>query len=450
LRLARGIVGAGLLLAACSPAAPIAAPVVTLPPPPAPPAESAKATTPAPADTTLSEIESREKVRAMIARVSRARGLPALREVPIKVLNRDQILARIKAHVDDDVPKESIVDEGEALAALELVPPSYDFLEGSYRLIQGRIAGFYEPADGTMYLVDDLDDDEAEETLAHELDHALQDQTYPLAPMMKYAPSQSDRLGAAHALVEGDAMSAMYDVVAGSAFNVNDKLFQGLATASTALSAQGSAAPYVLQASLIAPYSDGFSFVQALRQKGGWPAVDQAWRALPETTEQLLHIEKYLAREPAIVVPVPATDALGAGFHAVLDDVMGEQSLRIALEAWAGRAAAIPAAAGWGGDRYVVARRDAGGQHEIALGWHLVFDTDKDAHEMAAVLEKRFGKACKERDLLGPIAWASRGRDVAIAGGPFERRAAGAPPTSAGTCKTVAGWPRAMLAAAKP
>lgn len=431
-----------MILAACSPAGPIASPTVAAPAPAVPPAPSAKA---AIAEPTPAEIESRKKVRAMITKVSRARGLPALHEVAIKVLDRDQILARIKAHVADDVPQASIIDEGEALAALELVPPEYDFLEGSYKLIQGRIAGFYEPEDQTMYLVDDLDDDEAEETLAHELDHALQDQTYPLAPMMKYTPGQADRLGAVHALVEGDAMSAMYDVMAGSAFNVSDKLFQSLATASTALSAEGSAAPYVLQASLIAPYADGFSFVQALRTRGGWPAVDDAWRALPDTTEQLLHVEKYEAREPAIAVAVPATTALGPGFRAALDDVMGEQSLRIALEAWVGRAVAVPAAAGWGGDRYVVARREVGALHEIALGWDLVFDTDKDAEELAATLEKRFGKACRERPLLGPVTWARRGREVAIAAGPFARAAAGATPKSAGTCSVTTAWAKAML-----
>ncbi|MFS8066293.1 MAG: hypothetical protein ACMG6S_07960 [Byssovorax sp.] len=434
-----------MILAACSPAGPSASPPIMPPAQVTLPAASAAAQEREP---TPAEVETRKKVRAMLTRVSRARGLPALREVAIKVLDREQILARIKAHVDDDVPKEAIIDEGEALAALELVPSEYDFLEGTYRLIQGRIAGFYEPEDRTMYLVDDLDDDEAEETLAHELDHALQDQTYALAPLMKYAPSQADRLGAVHALVEGDAMSAMYDVVAGSAFNVSDKLFQSLATASTALSAEGSAAPYVLQASLIAPYADGFSFVQALRTQGGWPAVDGAWRALPDTTEQLLHLEKYTAREPAIAVAVPATGALGAGFRAVHDDVMGEQSLRIVIEAWTGRAVAVPAAAGWGGDRYVVARRDTGAQHEVALGWHLVFDTDKDADEMAAVLEKRFGKPCRERERLGPMSWARKARALAITAGPFERSAAGARPKSSGTCKTAAAWAQAMLAAA--
>ncbi len=440
---ARALAGAVLLLAACSPAGPIAAPTIDPPAPLTPPAASVAASEREP---TPAEIESRKKVGAMLTRVARARGLPARHEVAIKVLDREQILARIKAHVDDDVPKESIIDEGEALAALELVPPEYDFLEGSYRLIQGRIAGFYEPEDKTMYLVDDLDDSEAEETLAHELDHALQDQSYPLAPMMKYAPGQADRLSAAHALVEGDAMSAMYDVVAGSAFNVSDKLFQSLAMASTALSVEGSAAPYVLQASLIAPYADGFSFVQALRTQGGWPAVDGAWRALPDTTEQLLHFEKYATHEPAIAVAVPATTALGAGFRAALDDVMGEQSLRITVEAWAGRAVAVPAAAGWGGDRYVVARRDAGATHEVALGWHLVFDSDKDADEMASVLERRFGKTCRERERLGPVAWARTARALAITAGPFERSAAGARPKSAGTCKATAAWARAVLA----
>jgi hypothetical protein len=106
----------------------------------------------------------------------------------------------------------------------------------------------------------------------------------------------------------------------------------------------------VLQRSLTAPYADGLVLVQALRRRGGWPAVDAVWRALPDTTEQLLHLDELDAREPAKPVSAPPNARLGSGFHPALDEVMGEQSLRILLEEWTRRAEAASAAAGWGGD----------------------------------------------------------------------------------------------------
>jgi hypothetical protein len=296
-----------------------------------------------------------------------------------------------------------------------------------------------------MYLVDDLDDAEAQETLAHELVHALQDQSYPLGPMLKYKPGESDRLAAAHALVEGDATSAMLDVVAGSAFNIDEALLRKLVAISTALSTVGDT-PRALQESLSVPYTDGFAFVQRLRRQGGWPAVDAVWRALPETTEQLLHPEKLASREAAIVIPPPPVDALGPGFRAVFDDVMGEQGLRIAFEDYGHRDAAAQAAAGWGGDRLVVARRDrpeAPDRPEFAVAWRLQFDTAADAKEAAKLLEGRFGRACRPRADLGPIVWTHRGSDVALAAGPYER--AGRTAKGTGSCATTRRWLEAVV-----
>ncbi|MEO7329961.1 MAG: hypothetical protein ABI193_15405, partial [Minicystis sp.] len=428
--------------AACGP------PPVSVSTPRPAPTPLASAPHAAPASESPAAAAERARVAQMVVRVAAARGLPVLRPVAVGVLNRAQLLAKIRAHVEKEMPPETIVHEGEVLAALELVPDDYDFLEGSYKLIQGRIAGFYEPSDQTMYLADDLDDSEAEETLAHELVHALQDQSFSIAPMIRYRPGDGDRLAAAHALIEGDATSAMFDVVAGSAFNVSERMFAGLVAASTALSAEGAATPHLLQASLGAPYTDGFHFVQALRADGDWAAIDSALRALPTTTEQLLHPAKYAAREPAIPVAAPTIAPLGEGFRAVLDDVMGEQGLRLGFAEWTHRDEAERAAAGWGGDRYVVARRDLPGAsppHEVALGWRMIFDSAHDAGEAAAVLRARFGAGCKERPTLGPLAWKLDGRAVALAAGPFARTTP--KPKSTGSCAVAQAWVTAMLKA---
>ncbi|WP_437334438.1 hypothetical protein [Sorangium sp. So ce394] len=384
---------------------------------------------------------TQDEVARVLARVAKARGLPVLREVRSRVLTRGEILARVRAHVEREIPEGVLDHQREVLAALELIPADYDFTTGMYRLLEGRIAGFYEPEDATMYLVDDLSETEAEETLAHELVHALQDQSFSLGRLLRFKAGDSDRLAATHALVEGEAMSAMFDVLVGSAFQMDESTLRKLVAMSTALSSVGDT-PLALQESLGAPYTDGFAFVQALRRDGGWASVDAVWRALPETTEQLLHPEKLAAREPAVEVAVPTAAALGPGFRVVFDDVMGEQALRITFAAYAHREAAIGAAAGWGGDRYAVVQRDDPQdptRRAFALAWRLRFDRAADAAEAGKVLERRFGKACQQRASLGPLAWTARGSDVAIVAGPYERRGGGEA-RAAGTCAGAKAW----------
>jgi hypothetical protein len=388
-----------------------------------------------------------QEVQAMLARVASARQLPIKRPVASRVLDRDAVLARVREHVERDVPLDVVAKQGDALVALELVPPDYDFVAGTFRLLGGRIAGFYEPDDRTMYLVDDLERASADETLAHELVHALQDQSFSLAPMLKFTPGDGDRISAAHALVEGDAMSAMFDVELGSSFRVSIDRLRTLMSASNALSSVAASTPHVLQAALAAPYTDGFALVQQLRLRGGYAEVDRVFRDLPATTEQLLHLDKLDAREPAMKVAVPSVAPLGAGFTAVLDDVMGEQGLRLALEEWVSRPVAEIAAAGWGGDRYVVAERKSadGARRAIAMAWHLRMDTLRDRVQLERVLAERFGRGCRERADLGPIAWRSRGEDIVVVAGPFEREAGGS--RSAGSCEGAAKWLTALLAA---
>lgn len=443
-RLAPSCAALAVLAVACSPRAPTPlAPLGALPEAPAP--SSTALVAPAAPPAQAPSAEELAHVRAMLLRVSAVRGLPILRDVACRVLDRDEILSKIKAHVEKDVPLDVAADQGEVLAALELVPPDYDLIAGILRLVGARIAGFYEPEDRTMYLVDDQDDGQLEETLAHELDHALQDQSFPLSPRLKFQKGASDRTTAGHCLIEGDAVSATLDVELGSAMRVSESMIAKLFAFSTALSEVGATTPHVLLEELVSPYTDGFAFVQALRRRGGWAAVDEAWRHPPETTEQLLHIDKYDAREPAITIAAPSVGALGAGWSASLDDEMGEQGVRLIVGEWTTGHAAAAAAAGWGGDRLVVARRaGAAGRQELALAWHVRMDTVKDAEELAAVLSAQMGARCRERPRLGPLTWKRKGAALVVVAGPYAReggRAAG----SAGSCAQASGWVDAIL-----
>ena len=217
------------------------------------------------------------------------------------------------------------------------MPPDYDYEAGTFRLLEAQLAGFYEPHDKTMYLAADSADRAADATLAHELVHALQDQVFHLGAQLAYKPESNDRASAIEALAEGDATSAMMDVLLAethrAATDVSDDVFAAEVESSMSTGPDTGHVPRVLAASLVAPYVDGVLFVHALRRKGDWSAVDKAWHSPPQTTEQLLHLEKFESQEKPESVPAPGPPA-GSGWKRAYDDVFGEQGLRIVAEEW--------------------------------------------------------------------------------------------------------------------
>lgn len=443
----RALAAGASLVVACGPT-PGASPPPVLDPKPSESASASAAASGSGAAEAPRPTASEAALAAMLARVSEARGLPVLAKVALRTLDRATIEKMIREKAVRELPPDVLGNETEAMVALGLVPPSYDATEGMFTMIGASIAGFYEPEDRTMYLASDLSAAERDETLAHELVHALQDQHYSLGPLFKYRPDADETLAAGHALAEGDATSAMFDVARGDEMGVDEALFSQMARES--IDKLASKVPSVLRASLISPYTDGFSFVQALRRRGGFAAVDAAWRALPTTSEQVLHLDKYDAREPAIALSPPPGAALARpkerrSFGQVYTQVLGEQGLRIVLEAWTDAERAARAAAGWGGDRYVLLRGEGAAAGENALAWHLRFDTESDAREMATVLASQAHGDCVARPDVGPFAWSRAKRDVALVMGPYLRT--GKDVKGTGTCKEAKAWLASILAA---
>jgi hypothetical protein len=396
-------------------------------------------------------------IAKMLKKVVVARGLQTKAAVPGQVLPRKELLDRVRAHVAREVPKEAIRQEGLILQLLGFVPPQFDYEKETFALLEAQLAGFYEPSDKTMYMAGDLDDDNASATLAHELVHALQDQYWDLAKRSAYKPSQGDQSSATSALAEGDATSAMIDIMIGdsgkTALDVPEEIFTEQMVASMA-SGAGANAPHVMRSSLVAPYIDGTIFVHALRRKGGWAAVNDAWTNAPTTTEQILHLDKYEAHEPALEVSTPTVLALPGVWKVLDSDSYGELGVKLTFAEWMEAAQAKNAAAHWGGDRgALIVNGD-----QYALAWHIRYDAGTKANPnmwaerayppLAAAVEARVGPGavkdnsplvCIERPALGPLGILRRGRDLVIVAGPVKVPAAGAW-TSAADCATVKKW----------
>jgi hypothetical protein len=406
-------------------------------PGPNPLATGADIQDPEPADPRLAQ-----EIAAMLARVADVRQLEPKQPIDGERLARDVVAKLVMEKTEKELPRGVLEAQGEMLRGMGLIAADYDFVGGIYELIEDNLAGFYDQHVDKMFILDDLGEEAVAETLAHELVHALQDQHFNLTKMLDYSPGDSDRVTAGHALAEGDAMSAMFDLTMGDARKISAKKLRIAMVASVAFSPSGNKTPRVLQASLIAPYVDGFAFVQELRTRGGWQAVNDAYKSLPASTEQLLHVDKFLAKEAPVKVTVPT---LPKGFAQEDQDVLGEQGTRMVFEQWATNAAAAEAAAGWGGDRFAIGSKSlAGGGKAWASAWRIRFDDIGEANEAAKLMQKKHPNGCRVRKDIGPFAWRQRGLDLVIVAGPFAKAADGTLSTAA-NCVDAGIWVATLL-----
>jgi hypothetical protein len=396
------------------------------------------------------------RIEKALKLVSRARGLSILRPVKSRVMPRKELIAYVKGRVTKEIPSEAIVREGRVLSLLGFLPTDYDYLAGTLDLLDAQLAGLYEPEDGTMYIADDLDGAVADSTLDHELTHALQDQHYDLKSRTKYTPGKSDAQSALSALSEGDAMSTMVDVLmrrqkapaAKTALDVPDAMWRAQAAGMN--EGKGASAPAVMKAQLVAPYIDGTIFVQALRRAGGWTAVDNAWREPPTSTEQLLHLDKWNAREEPL--PVNAPPPPDAAWTLADADTYGELEMRILLSQWFGEEDGAYLASGWGGDRGALYER--GDETAFALRVRYDEGVKPSPHAFFDHLTKKLGKAAvRKRDLVcferadrGPLlvqlevppaGGIDRTELLIVAGGVHVQKG---PMSSSSTCAQTIAW----------
>jgi len=461
------IAGFGFGCAGSPNGAPSPAPSTAAAPAAAIPASNS-ASPPVDAPAVTKDAEAERAVAQALKYVSALRELDALGPVNGRIISRDEMVQRVEHSLDTEIPPAVVSASGEILFALGTVPASYDYRAGLLAVMRSELLGFYEPREKTMFLGGDLRGKELDATLWHELVHALQDQHYGLGKMLAWSDDAGDWQGALHGLAEGDATSAMIDALFAEkgmhAPDLPDSVMdlQGALSAGSVLQV-----PPIVKRSVVAPYMDGLAFVNALRRRGGWDAVAAAWRRLPQSTEQLLHLDKYDAQEPPESLPALPPSPSGPT-RVTYSDVYGEETLRILFEEWMPARAAHEAASGWAGDR-VSAFSDGA---VTSVAWHIRYDTDAAAlsalHAFArgvlapedqpvddrgrlsefvsagdAERATRAGQVCRERHTRGPFAVLRRRRDLVVTLGPYRR--SGTSAQSEADCKAALSWAAALM-----
>ncbi|HEX5691168.1 MAG TPA: hypothetical protein VFX76_14240 [Roseiflexaceae bacterium] len=388
-------------------AAPTKPPATSIPPPKAPPttapeptAAPAVAPTSAP-DPTQSGETVDAKTEAEIEQIeddtANLRGLQPKENVPETFISPEQLRANLKEQLDKDYSPEEGRRDTLELWLLRLIDDrSIDLYQLQLDLLSEQVLGYYDPKTNEFFVLGSQTEltPLARETIAHEFVHSLQDQHYDLEKM-RPDNLDDDRSRAISALIEGDA------TVSGLQYAQQHMSPTELATllreSGAASTATLDRAPAYIRESLIFPYQAGAQFIVALARSGGYAAVDTALADPPQSSEQILHPEKYQGTprdEPLPIAMVALTDTLGANWTYQDSDTLGEFDFSILLRE-NGVSDPDKAAGGWGGARYALYQN--GEQALVILGTR--WDSAADASEFAAALEQSLAKAKRAGDL---------------------------------------------------
>ena len=336
-------------------------------------------------------------------RTEAIRGLDGRGDAERRLVGADEMRAILAADFAEDADEIALAQRLYAL--LGLIPPDMDLARALVDVFGDVALGLFHTDTNTLYVVADTGALTAQNALtaAHEFAHALQQAHFDIGGLQDALEGNSDRAAALRALAEGDASLTDYLYY----LKVYDASQQEEADAENA-SADMSAyleAPTFIRRIVAFPYIEGRRFAIILYlQNEDFSAVNAAYSALPSSTEQIIHPEKYGVDEPVEVEVGGLADALGAGWSELERDVMGELFFRSMLESQVGTARmASEAAAGWGGDGYALL---AGPDSATALASVSVWDTVEDAVDMGIALRTYLSLA------TGEMQW----RDVSASG----------------------------------
>ncbi len=394
----------------------------------------------------------RAKIDEYRAALEAIRGEKFQRPVDVRYQTPEDFRAFVMKGIDAQLPPEKAAREAKLLAAVGLVAPDADLRAEVLEAVASQAAAYYDPEQGAFFILkSDMPMDMLAPTVVHELHHALQDQRFDLKTRMAaFEGADFDREDDGTAfkyLIEGEAtfimlkyqleqmgQGAMLEMAlrmqAGLDRKTMDRMermqAQQMGPAGKgmveSLDARARLSNYLYHG-LIDPYFQGAAFVLDVWKKGGWKAVDELFERPPVSTEQALHPEKAWGpdRDDPVRIELPdVSGALGAGWTRIARNELGEHNLRVMFRNLTGSAQEA-AAAGWDGDRICAYARE--GDAWAAFTWVLVMDTEQDAKELAAALEK-----AKKGKAPAPLAGAKvtvEGTKLTVLGGvPADKLAA--------------------------
>jgi len=348
--------------------------------PAAPPSAEAQANS---AQATLATADE------VLQQMSRITGLPIKAPLKKELVSKSDVEQYLKDNLHAEYTAAEMHGEEAALKAFGVVPPDFSLERFLVSFYTEQAAGFYDPRRQTMFMADWVEPDQQKVVLAHELTHALQDQSFDLWKFTHAVRDNDDALTARAALVEGYATLSMMQVMLGSVPveklpSLDSMIEQGL-NQSMASFPVYSSAPFFMRFQLLFPYLQGMRFSRRALEIGGWRRLNQTFTDPPSTTRQIFEPDLYFSNRPApdgsngsnpatavAAQPQPKADELAlppppslehvAGVQQVESNVMGALGYYALFGQLLTEAESRKVSSTWVADRYLVYEGPSPGQ----------------------------------------------------------------------------------------
>jgi len=365
--------------------------------------------------------EAADLTRSIAPIVEEIRGAKFKHPVPVEIIDDAGARRHFEGRIKKYWPERQVRAEEILYQHLGLLPERTDLVSVVFDVLEEQAGGYYDPARDTFFVLGDLPRAAAPIIIAHELTHALDDQVFGIDRLLDAAPDD-DHSSALDAVIEGSgtAVMSVFVVRQVQAGRLDREALRDFQSSEMGRGERLKAAPVFVQRSVIAPYILGLAFLlrgEMIRMKTGGitPSdIDRAFREPPQSTEQILHPEKYWNPEkrdlPRAVTLPDQSAALGPGFALDASGTLGELTVALLtgldpgdptstdqpLERWTNAAAT-----GWGGDTWQVYRK---GDAAVSL-FVSVWDSEHDAREFeAAVKVARGARVKRHGDAVAIVA----------------------------------------------
>ncbi len=322
----------------------------------------------------------------IVTELARIRGVEATGPVRASSRDRESLRAQLITMIEREYTPEEVANDEATLRFLGILRPDQSLLELTLSLLESQIAGYYDHEADEFFIIDDADPETVRMITAHELYHAIQDQVWDLSVVQGPNRKVTDIGLARAALIEGDATDVMIAHLLGGQPNPLAMRMMLSTMQQVDATSAGVDVPAVMWEQLVGPYTYGLEFVTAVRAAGGVEALNAAYLSPPQSSEQILHPERYLeGDEPVWLEFLPEVPE---GFELLDDDIIGELTtsawLRGLMSGLLSLSAIERGTDGWDGDRFRLYERG----DELVAAWLFAMDSEADARALGAVLAR--------------------------------------------------------------
>ncbi|MGA7367063.1 MAG: hypothetical protein WBX04_18225 [Candidatus Sulfotelmatobacter sp.] len=358
-------------------------------------------------------------VDEILAFDSKQTGLPIKKEVKRRLTSRDEVVAYLTKHMKDEDVKRLQRSEL-VLKKFGLLPRDFDMEKLLVDLLREEVAGYYDPKTKTVNLLDWVPLEEQEPVLAHELTHALQDQSIGLDKWMKKGDKdlgeikkdptpediENDEIDdAREAVIEGQAQAMMFQYAlspTGRSIADSPDLVESMESETltgTPSTKVFNDAPIFMKESLTFPYSYGMEFVVKLMASGG---KEKAFAGVlanpPHTTRQIMQPETYLSGEKIEPMPLPEFKRDFKDYIKFDIGAMGEFDVAVLIEQYAGKELSKLMCPDWRGGYYYAAHPKTDPTAPLGLLYVSRWSSAERAAEFAGIYARSLGQRYKKTD----------------------------------------------------